>query len=44
MSLIGLIKLDNLGKNCAKNMMQPMNDLIPLAVIGIGKLVIDFIL
>jgi hypothetical protein len=41
MSLIGLIILESLGKNCDKNIMQPIKDLIPRAVIGMGRLVID---
>jgi hypothetical protein len=44
MSFIGLIKLESLGKNCDRKIIQPINDLIPHAVIGIGRLVIDCIL
>jgi hypothetical protein len=41
MSFIGFIKLESFGKNCDKNITQPMKDLIPRAVMGIGKFVID---
>ncbi len=38
MSLKGLISSDSFGKNCAKYITQPMNDLIHLLVRGIGSL------
>ncbi len=36
-SLIGLISSDNFERNCARYITQPINDLIPLAVMGIGS-------
>ncbi len=38
MSFVGFISYDNLDKNCAKYITQPMNDLIPLAVRGMDSL------
>ncbi len=36
-SLIGLISSDNFGRNCTRYITQRLNDLIPLAVLGIGS-------
>ncbi len=36
-SFIGLIMLECFGRNCARYITQPINDLIPLAIISIGR-------
>ena len=41
MSFIGLIKDDSLGRNCERKITQPINDLIPRAVIGNGRFEIE---